>query len=596
MILQSLYRYYETLCAMGKLSKPGWDANFKVSFGMDLSADGEILDLLEFRNYEIHGEKETLVPRKMNVPAHAVRTVGITANFLCDNASYMLGIDEKGKPERTARCLQANSELHHRLLDGINSPAAKAVLAYFDTWDPKQAKDYPCLASHWDDLMGNSNLIFCYNGLPVAEDPEIADAWTRYYESTDPDAVTGQCLITGEVDTIAATHPQIKGVRDSQSSGAALVSFNAPAFCSYGHEQNYNAPVSKKAAFGYTSALNYLLADRDHCQHIGDTTVVCWADHGGESYQDAAMAAMFGESSGVSDEDLAYFLKCLVEGKSMDWGEVHLNPNEHFYVLGLAPNAARLSVRFFLQDNFGDFLRNIAKHYEDIAIIHTKKDRYEFLPLWVLLNETVNEKSKDKAASPQLAGDTLRSILTGAPYPSTLLNAVELRISAERDISRGKAAIIKGYYTRQKNIPFPREVLQMELNTSSTDIPYTLGRLFYVLEWIQTEANPTLNTTIKDKYFSSASSTPATIFPSLINLAQNHLKKIRQSDNRYNTAGRLEKKMEEYMGLIGERFPARLTLPERGAFQLGYYFERQHRYIRKSDENKKEELSHVRTH
>ena len=585
MILQALTKYYDTLCAQGKLSPPGWDNAFKVSFALELDDDGALFDVVDKRQLVPRGKKEVLLPTAMTVPARVVGRTGLPiSNFLADNASYLLGIDAKGKPERAKQCFAAAAQLHHALLDGVDSPAARAILAFFDRWDPDKAAENPLIQANWDELTGGANLIFTYEMEPVTEDPAIRAAWQTHYDSADPDAVQAQCLITGEMGPIARIHPMLKGVPGAQSSGAALVSFNAPAFCSYGHEQNANAPVSQRAAFAYTTALNTLLADREHRQTIGDTTVVCWAEHGGSAYQSALFAAT-GAADAVSETDLWDMLDRIAHGRSADWDGSRLDPNEHFYVLGLAPNAARLSARFFLRDTFGGFMEHIRQHYEDIAIARPAYDKWEHLSLSKLLSETVNQNLTNKSPSPQTAGDLMRAILTGTPYPATLLNGAELRIRAERQITRGRAAILKGYYLRQKNIPFPREVLTMNGNSNSTNIPYTLGRLFCVFEQIQSAANPNLNATIRDKYFNSASATPSVIFPLLGNLAQKHLRVIRRT--KPGQAVNLDKKLSELSAVIGQDFPTRLTLPEQGAFQLGYYFENQARYA-KSDKTKEE--------
>ena len=586
MILQALTKYYDTLCAQGKLSPPGWDNAFKVSFALELDDDGALFDVVDKRQLVPRGKKEVLVPTAMTVPARAVGRTGLKSisNFLADNASYLLGINSKGKPERAKQCFAAAAQLHHALLDGVDSPAARAILAFFDRWDPDKAAENPLIQANWDELTGSANLIFTYEMEPVTEDPAIRAAWQTHYDSADPDAVQAQCLITGEMGPIARIHPMLKGIPGAQSSGAALVSFNTPALYSYGHEQNFNAPVSEHAAFAYTTALNTLLADRDHRQVIGDTTVVCWAEHGGSAYQSALFAAT-GAADVVSETDLWDMLDRIAHGRSADWDGSRLDPNEHFYVLGLAPNAARLSVRFFLRDTFGGFMGHIRQHYEDIAIARPAYDKWEHLSLLRLLSETVNQNLANKSLSPQTISDVMRAILTGTPYPATLLNGAELRIRAERQITRGRAAILKGYYLRQKNIPFPREVLTMNGNSNSTNIPYTLGRLFCVFEQIQAAANPNLNATIRDKYFNSASATPSVIFPLLGNLAQKHLRVIRRT--KPGQAVNLDKKLSELSAVIGQDFPTRLTLPEQGAFQLGYYFENQARYA-KSDKTKEE--------
>lgn len=585
MILQALNQYYETLCARGELSVPGWNDAFKVTFGLDLSDNGEIAHVIDLREEQVRGKKTVVVPRLMRVPTHPTRTSGTIANFLCDNSSYMLGIDGKGRAEKAQECFAANWALHEKLLTDVKHPAAGAILAFFRNWRPDVAETYPELSPHWEKILSGVNLIFCYQGVPVSEIEEIQDAWQNHFDAPDPFAPKGQCLITGNIGPIAPIHPQIKGVKGAQATGAALVSFNAPSFCSYGHEQNFNAPVHERAAFAYTTALNTLLADRDHCRVIGDTTIVCWAEHGDPYYQDAYMAALFGSNEEGASGALTGFLNKLTRGEPIEWDGIELNEGEHFYVLGLSPNAARLSVRFFLKDSFGALLRNIQKHYEDMSIVAPSYDIWTYVPLWKLLSETVNEKSSNKAASPQLAGEVLRSILTGVPYPASLLYGVQQRIRAEKDITRGRAAIIKAYYLRS-HIPFPREVLTMEGNNNSTNIPYTLGRLFSVYEQIQSRAYPNLNTSIKDRFFNSASCTPASVMPLLNNLAQKHLRVIRR--NSPGTAIYLERMLGEMSLLIGESYPARLTLPEQGAFQLGYYFENQARYTPKNSKTVEE--------
>lgn len=576
MILQALTQYYETLCSKGVLSVPGWNDSFKVTFGIELSDDGEILHVIDFREEVQRGKKSVAVPKLMRVPIHPTRTSGTLANFLCDNASYMLGVDEKGPTDKAMQCFAANQALHEKLLSPLSDPAARAILAFFRKWHPENAETHPCLKPHWETILSGINLIFCYRSQPVSENSNIQKVWENHFNKPNPFKPKGQCLVTGSSAPIAATHPLIKGVKDAQPTGAALVSFNAPAFCSYGHEQNFNAPVSERAAFAYTAALNALLADRSHCRVIGDTTIVCWAEHGDSAYQDAYITAVFGETEESSEDILSKVLTKFTKGDPIGWNEFNLDGNEHFCVLGLSPNAARLSVRFFLKDTFGAMFQNIQKHYEDIAIIAPSYDKWEHIPLWKLLSETVSDKSSNKASSPVLSGDVLRAVLMGAPYPTALLHGVQQRIRAERNITRGKAAIIKAYYLRAK-IPFPREVLTMEGNENSKNVPYVLGRLFAVYEEIQERAYPGINAGIKDKYFNSASGTPATIMPILGTLAQRHLRVIRRQHPA--SAAFYEKRLAELYSILGEAYPQRLMLPEQGAFQLGYYFEKQKRYV-----------------
>lgn len=581
MILQALTEHFKTLSAQGKLAQPGW-SEAKISYALYLNDNGELKQAAPLKVEQTRGKKTVLVPRTFSLPSPAKRTVGIVPNFLWDNSAYILGVDNKGKPARSAECFSSCRALHHQLLDGVDSPAARVLLAFFDRWKPEKAAEHPALKNDWEEITSNANLIFRYNGAFVHEDPLIRQAWQDSYDAAE-DGPEMVCLVTGRRGTVEATHPAVKGVTGAQSSGAALVSFNAPAFCSYGHEQNLNAPVSKYAAFAYTSALNYLLADRDHVYRIGDTTVLFWAQNGRTVYQNLFGAFAMGANTTYSTSDLSGTAKKLFEGESVSWEDEKLDPNMNFYILGLAPNAARLSVRFFLHNTFRGFLRNIQAHYDRLEIVRPSFDKFETLPLWKLLGETVNQNSRDKSPAPNMAGAALRAVLTDTPYPATLLNGVTLRIRAEREVTRGRAAILKAYYLKHPHPDFDsKEVCTVSLNPDSTSVPYNLGRLFSVLEEIQSAANPGINTTIKDKYFNAASATPSRVFPTLINLAQKHLRKIDTGKTVY-----YNKKLSEPLEKLGESFPDRMNLPEQGAFQLGYYHQTQNRY------QKKEEKEHV---
>jgi CRISPR-associated protein Csd1 len=323
------------------------------------------------------------------------------------------------------------------------------------------------------------------------------------------------------------------------------------------------------------------LADREHVYQVGDTTVVCWAEGGETAYQSFLGCTLFGAPSAYEEKDLRDMVEHLIQGDPVIFDETRLDRNKSFYILGLSPNAARLSVRFFLRNSFGAVLKNVQAHYERLEIIRPVYDKFETLPLWKLLSETVNQNARDRSPSPGLAGEVLRAILTDTAYPATLLNGVVLRIRAEHEVTRGRAAILKAYYLKNPNQDVPKEVLTVSLNPESANVPYTLGRMFSVLEAIQSAVNPGINATIKDKYFNSASTIPATVFPPLINLAQKHLRKLKSSNT--GLAVFYEKQLTELSTVIGTEFPTRLSLPQQGSFQLGYYHQTAARYQKKED-------------
>lgn len=576
MILQALVDCYKSLSASGKIARPGWGP-VKTSIALELTETGEISQVIFLKEEVEKGKKKVLVPKIFDLPAPVKRTVGIAANFLCDNSSYILGFDDKGKPKRSLECFAACKALHEKVLDGVESPAAKAVLAFFQNWKPEKAREHPALQDYMNELLAGGNLIFRYDGQFVHEAPAIRQAWQEYYNQSGdgPDMV---CLVTGNTGPVENIHPSVKGVQGAQSSGAALVSFNAPAFCSYGKEQNLNAPTSKYAAFAYTSTLNYLIASPEYSSRVGDTTVLFWAKNGNPEYSSIFNWGIFGGTAPYNECELRSMIQNLCKGQAVTYEETLLDPDMDFYILGLAPNAARLSVRFFLHNHFGSILQNVQAHYDRLEIVKPSFEKFETLPVWKLLSETVNQNSREKEPVPALAGETLRAILNNTRYPATLLYGVTIRIRAERKITWGRAAILKAYYLQNPHPDVPKEVLTVSLNPESKNPYYTLGRLFSVLEAVQSAANPGINATIKDRYFNSASATPSIVFPTLLNLSEKHRKKLTVGQRIY-----YEKQIMELLAVLGESFPARLSLPQQGTFQLGYYHQTQERYQKKEE-------------
>lgn len=366
----------------------------------------------------------------LEVPEQESRSVNILPFFLCDNAIYLLGLDTKGNPKRALQCFEASKKLHREILSGVDHPAARAILAFFDRWDPAAAAENRYVKDHLAGLTAGGNLIFQADDQYAQGIPALREAWEAYCAAQEQ-GVELPCLVTGARQPIAILHGKIRGVKDAQSVGANLVSFNSSAYESYGRDkaQGLNAPVGKYAAFAYVTALNALLANSEHRLIISDTTVVFWAESANPDFQILFNAAMNPKED--NQKMLCAILEKISRGLPPKEG---VNPETPFYILGLAPNAARLSVRFFLQDSFGNFLKHIQQHYSDMEI---EKAPYEFpylSPYW-LLRETVNPNAKDKSGSHLLSGAVMRSILTGAPYPQALMNAVMLRIHAEQDDS-----------------------------------------------------------------------------------------------------------------------------------------------------------------
>lgn len=572
MILQALTQLNQDLADRGDIARRGWSVA-SIGYVLCLSEDGALTQAVPLYHEEQAGKKTVLRPRKMELPAAVTRSSGVVPNFLWDNSSYILGADEKGKPERSRKCFEASAQLHHRLLDGVDSIAARAVLAFFDSWQPESAQLHPALSDCWEDLMKGANLVFRVDGYFVQEDAAVQAAWDAHYGRSEGEKV--QCLVTGRLDVPEPVHPLIKGVAGAQSSGASIVSFNAPAFCSYGKEQSLNAPVGKYAAFAYTSALNHLLADRDNVQRIGDATVVCWAEGAEPVYQKFACAALFGAPppKQITTDNLRAIVKRLADHQPC--AELNLDPGRNFYILGLSPNAARLSVRFFYRNSFGDLMWNINEHHERMRIVGRQ---FEYIPLWAMLRETVNLNSRDKSPSPILAGATASAIFSNQPYPAALLEATMLRIRAERQITPGRAAILKAYALMnyaKTNVRI-KEVAQEVLNRNCDDQPYLLGRLFAVLEQIQlASADWNINRSIKDSYFTSITTTPAIVLKTLLQLNVHHMKKLYR--DKKGLAIKLDAEKTSIMCKLSVPVASRFTPEEAVSFYLGYYHQKNYK-------------------
>ena len=576
MILQALVQYYEDLLANGKITRPGW-TSAKVSWALELDENGQLMALHPLQQEEKRGKKTVLAPCQLQVPEQVKRSSGVAANFLCDNSAYMLGIDGKGKPERAMQCFAAAKELHLAILQNVPGQAAQAVRNFFINWDPKAAEQNPALEQSLKELYKGGNLVFLIRENYVQDDPEIQKMWNTSQSETEKET-SGICLVTGNYGPISRIHRSIKGVPGAQSSGAALVSFNAPAFESYGKEQSYNAPVGKYAEFAYTTALNYLLGQEEYRFQLGDTRVVFWAESGEEAYQD--FFASFLEPKPDNEEMLKAVFAGLKKQKYLDLDQFELNPNKKFYILGLAPNAARLAVRFFYEDSFGNILKHLAEHYQRIEIVKPVWEQNSYLGIRDMLAETVNQKAKDKNPISNMASMVLQAILAGSRYPASLYTDTMIRIRAEQgNVTWKKAAILKAYLIQ--NYHLEKGEHYMGLNEGCKEEAYVLGRLFAMLEAIQMDANPGIKATIRDRYFNSACATPAIVFPILFKLKNSHIKKL----ERDNPSAKIyyEKQIMEIMGKLGEKMPNRLALEEQGQFDLGYYHQMQKKYEKREE-------------
>lgn len=575
MILQSLVKHYENLAQQGEVSKLGW-CHARVSYAINLSEDGQIVGVVSRKVEESRGRKTVWVPASMNVPEMVTRSSGVAANFLCDNAKYMLGIDKTENAQRITECFLATKEKHLKILEQAQGKTARAIVNYFLSWDPQKARENSIIRDNWEDLTDGGNLIFCIGAEDAQENLEVQECWKAYTEAS-AGATDGICMVTGQKAEISRIHKLIKGIPGAQSSGASLVSFNAPAFEFYGKMQGYNAPVGRYAEFAYTTAMNYLLSQREYTFQIGDAMVVFWAECGKKQYQKSFFDTMMPKKD--NQKILKDLFDSLKEDTKVYLEAEEINPDQRFYILAVAPNAARISIRFFYENSFGNIVRNIMEHYDRLEIVKPNWEEQKYLGIRELLNETTNQKSKDKTPIPNMAALVLQAILSGGCYPASLYSDVLLRIRAESgNINWKRAAIIKAYLIH--NFKCMKGDDFMGLNEECMDSAYVLGRLFSVLETIQKEASPSITSTIRDRYFNSACATPAAIFPVLIKLKNSHIKKLERDKGGAKVY--YEKQLTLLMSKLSE-YPKRLSLEKQGLFILGYYHQQQKKYEKGDD-------------
>lgn len=582
MILTALKQYYDRLAAHAPSPVPPYGySDEKISFALVLDASGQLLDVEDWRDSS--GKKPA--PKLVSVPRAAKRTSGVLPNFLWDKTSYVLGVKRDPKTKEivlTPEEHQAFKELHFSALSDTTDQGLRALIGFLNQWDPNQ---YPSLR-HTDDML-DANIVFRLSGEErfLHQRPAAAAVWSKLL--VDEEATEGFCLVTGEKSPIARLHPPIKGVAGAQTSGASIVSFNLDAFTSYGKDQGGNAPVSEAAAFAYGTVLNHMLRPGEHARNrlrIGDATVIFWAEasgKGGEAAAEAAedLFAMLADPPVTDDDETVKVrdtLQRIALGKPIEEAKPGVRPDTRFYVLGLAPNASRLSVRYWLVDDFGVLAARFADHFRDLTIEPTPRDPYP--PIWRLLRETAAQ-GKSENIPPQLAGEVMRSILTGARYPTTLFTSIITRCRADQTISDLRAAILKACLARQVRLKHGKEAVPMSLDTNETNPGYRLGRLFAVLEGVQRQALPGVNATIRDRYYGAASATPAAVFPVLLRNANHHLSNIRKSD-KGGLASWFESQIADILSGLGSSLPKSLRIEDQGRFAIGYY---QQRFNKKSD-------------
>ena len=585
MILQALKEYYDR--KGDELPPLGW-LQKGIDYSIVLTPEGMVhqLECLQ----EMEGKKS--VPHLSMAPSIGKQAIkhtnsGVDANLLWDNSAFVLAVGKNGE-KKQGSFVDAINEW----LGGVEDRGVSAILSFYSSvhdhpeiLDP--IVDHP---EYGEDIRTGSRVItfrllgddhrFIYERKAVKD--AVSRKWGRLTESSGP----GICLITGNKEDIETCHVVTKGVWGGQPSGATIIGFNEPAFRSFGKEQGLNAPVGKTAAFAYTTALNHLLR-KGSCQRmqVGDASTVFWGEK--PSSLEAGIVDIFGEPPKDDPDRGVKAVESLY--KSVETSALAAeSERDRFYVLGLAPNASRIAIRFWIVDTVAGMAGKIVQHFSDLRIVHGPRDKDTLSLFRVLVTTALLGKAEN--IPPNLAGETMRAILSGLPYPQTLLQAAIRRARAEQSAKDGKtgkpkpnlphprASLIKACINRRTRFDNPqiKEELKVSLDTSNTNIGYRLGRLFAALEKIQVRANPDIKATIRDRFYGAASGTPVAVFSNLMRLKNHHLAKLQNEGTRIY----YEKLIGEILDTVND-FPAHLTLANQGRFAIGYYHQTQDFYTKK---------------
>ena len=576
-VLAALERYYHRLDGRGEVPAPGWSPE-KFGWCVVLDREGAPVDVQDL--HDLSGKKPKV--RLYRVPAAVKRTVGIAPNLLWDKTAYVLG-RTAGEGKRTAQEHAAFAEAHLARLAGQDDAGLVALRRFLEAWVPERFDEAP-----FKPEMLDANVMFRLDGeLGFLHERPAARALVGAAgdDSEGDDAgpcPASLCLVTGQAGKLARLHPTIKGVEGGQSSGAALVSFNLDAFTSLGKEQGANAPTGEGAAFRYGAALNHLLT-RDGPNRlrrpVGDATVVFWADASDATAAEAADTLFADWLGGDVADDAAEAaqvraqMEAVAAGRPLAELRSGIVPGTTFHVLGLSPNAARLSVRFWLTDSLDVFARRLAQHQMDCRV-EPPPMGWGAAPSVGRLLVNTNALQRDfKNIPPLLAGETMRAVLSGTRYPQTLLSGALIRLRAGDNAASGwHAAAIRAVLARDHRLGFYKENVPMSLDREHRTPGYLLGRLFAAYELAQRAALGRVNATIRDRYYGAASATPASVFPLIVRGGQNHLSKVRKEKPGW--AALIERELEGIYDNLGSSLPRSLSLQQQGEFAIGYYQQR----------------------
>lgn len=610
-MLRALSEYYDCLCRQKDSGLvPDGYSSVGVNYNLVLNPDGSIKEILPYTKTVLSGKKEKEVPRDEFFPFRN-SVPGIAAETIDHREKYLFGIewDKQGQiltvTKNSLRAFAKCKEKNLSFLDGLTSPVIEAYKIFLQNWSPENELDNPFLTV-LGKKYGGAKFIITSQEDPAAQRPlnrdlQVKEKWENDWQNRPipPDAVMGQCSISGKYGQIARIHDDLTGIPGGLATGVNIVCLKSPAFWSYGRRESYNSSVSQEIMEKYTKAFNYLTSVPDHKQVLDDMTLLFWAmtAESEKPYLQAFKTGFFSlpleedpaeaerNERKIQEQALASIFSQLSQGNEANWKDFGVDKGTEFYILGVKPNSSRLAIKIFEHNSFGTMMDRIHQHHRDMQL--SPADRQ--MPIWLIGKALKSPIASKDPLPPDLSVKILQSILRGSPYPRFMLETAVRRAKTDQDdaakkfyaVSRERVRIVKACLTRMNLIKRSESTM---LNTQNTDGAYNCGRLFAVLEMIQQKALPGINTTIKDRFFSSACSTPYLVFPRLMKLSQSHLGKLDQRNAIF-----FEKIIQEIVSNLGDSFPKAMNMEKQGMFILGYYQQKEKLFGTKNEGEKDNE-------
>ncbi|QNK39721.1 type I-C CRISPR-associated protein Cas8c/Csd1 [Caproicibacter fermentans] len=611
-MLRALSKYYDCLCRQKDSGLvPDGYSKVGVNYNLVLHSNGTIKEILPYTKAVLNGKKEKEVPRDEFFPFRN-SVPGISAETIDHREKYLFGIEWDKKNEKLSAtknsllAFEKCKEKNLSFLEGLSSPIIDAYKIFLQNWNPENELDNPFLTA-LGKKYGGAKFIVTSQEDPAAQRPlsreaQVKEKWENDWRNRPipADAVLGQCSISGKYGQIARIHDNLTGISGGLATGVNIVCLKSSAFWSYGRRESYNSSVSQEIMEKYTKAFNYLTSVPAHKQMLDGMTLLFWAMTA-ESEKPYLQA--FNTGAGFfslpaedpseaernerqsQEQALASVFSQLSQGKEADWKGFGIDQGTEFYILGVKPNSSRLAIKIFEHNSFGTIMDRIQQHHRDMQLSPADKQ----MPIWLISKALKSPIASKDPLPPDLSTKILQSILRGSPYPRFMLETAVRRAKTDQDdaakkfyaVSRDRVRIIKACLTRMDLIK--RSEFTM-LNTQNTDGAYNCGRLFAVLEMIQQKALPGINTTIKDRFFSSACSTPYLVFPRLLKLSQSHFGKLDRGNAIF-----FDQIVQEIVSNLGDSFPKAMNMEKQGMFILGYYQQKEKIFAKKSEGEKDNE-------